>query len=454
MKSTSYIRQQVDAFLSRYGFTRESCGMRTVVSALLYDMEQALAHATGYEAGGHIKDGVQAMLPVWTLPPEHMPRNKKVIVIDAGGTNFRSCLVSFDTDGVPIISDMQKTAMPAIDREYSKAEFFDAIAANLDHLKDKASVIGFCFSYSMEILPDGDGKIVEFSKEIKAEEVVGSHMGKCLAEALRARGWTAIDHIAMLNDTTAALLAGSVCGGSSKRYDSYVGFILGTGMNCAYIESKPIGKIAHSYEQIPASQIVVNEIGSFDRLPMSDFDKELDAASQRPGRFIMEKMCSGGYLGLLATIIIRHAIAESLFSDGFAGAFGKLEKEQGGFSLYDMDRFMYTPFDDTTLLGAIVSKGTAEDYETMYYILDAVIQRSACLAAGCIAAAVIKSGKGTNPLHPVCVVCNGTTFHKTYGLKDRVSAYLRQFLTEEQGLYYELVSVDNDITLGSAAAAV
>ena len=65
----------------------------------------------------------QDMIPTWDLPPAESPKNESVIVIDAGGTNFRSCLVTFDAEGNPEISELEKTSMPGIERELSKKEF-------------------------------------------------------------------------------------------------------------------------------------------------------------------------------------------------------------------------------------------------------------------------------------------------------------------------------------------
>ena len=65
------------------------------------------------------------MIPTWCMPPKSKVVNKSVIVIDAGGTNFRSCLVTFDANGVASISEMEKTKMPGVEKELSKKEFFD-----------------------------------------------------------------------------------------------------------------------------------------------------------------------------------------------------------------------------------------------------------------------------------------------------------------------------------------
>lgn len=437
------LENKVSAFLSSYGFVQYES--KDLLNALLYDMQKSLDEGTSEGSLG----AIEPMIPTWTNPPKVSPKEKSVIVIDAGGTNFRSCLVKFDCDGKPQILDIQKTSMPGILREYKKDEFFDTIAKNLEHLKNQASIIGFCFSYEMEISPDGDGCVKSLSKEIQAKEVVGCYVGKCLSDALVENGWNRPEKIALLNDTTAALLAGAANTSGCKNYDSYVGFILGTGMNCAYIESDSIKKLGENKDKMQ-SQIVVTEAGSFNKLPKSLFDKELDDSTKTKGRFIIEKMCSGAYLGPLASVIVRNACKDGLFSKAFSDEFAKLNS----FELMDVDAFLKSVFDVTTKLGHVASCGTEDDYSVLISLLNKVIARSAQLSACIIAAAVIKSGKGKNPAKPVCITCNGTTFYKTHGLKDLVIAHLHKILTEKRNLNYEIVSVENDITLGTAVAAL
>lgn len=437
----------VNAFLGRYNLQPNGPDVNAAIAAMLYDMEEGLmADPVNPPGQGPALD----MIPTWAAPPEESPRETKVIVIDAGGTNFRSCLVSFDANGKAEISDMQKTRMIALDREYGKKEFFDTIAANIDYLKDKATRIGFCFSWPMTIQPNGDGLVTEFSKEVKAKEVLGSLIGENLGAALKERGWKAVEKITLLNDTTAALLAGASSATDGKAYDSYVGFILGTGMNAAYIEYEPIAKIAANGKNGPSAQIVVCESGKCNKIPQSKFDELLDKTTTSPGLFGYEKKCSGAYLGPLGRIALVQAAKDGLFTAAITPVLEKLDTLE----LKDMDQLFYTPYRTDTKLGALLDSGTETDREIAYRILDAIVERSARLAAANIAASILKSGKGKSPVKPVCVLCEGTTFLKTHNLRNRVIGYLNEVLTEQRGIWYELVSMDNAVTLGSAVAGL
>ena len=118
-----------------------------------------------------------------------------------------------------------------------------------------------------------------------------------------------------------------------------------------------------------------------------------------------------------------------------------------------MDQFFYAPRKTDTLLGAIAAKGTQEDADIMFEVLDAIVERSARLASAIIAASVIKSGKGTSAALPVGIVCDGTTFYKTHNLQYRLRGYLNEVLIAQRHLYFEILTIDNDITLGTAVAA-
>ena len=438
--------QAVAAFLGAYGFDSGGISVNGLIDSLLYDMNRGLA-----EEAQKIPTALspaEDMIPTWALPPASAPKNTTVIVIDAGGTNFRVCLVSFDADGLPAISDLEKFPMPATDRELSKKDFFDAIASKLNHVKNKATKIGFCFSYAMHITPDQDGEVIAFSKEIKAPEVIGSKVGESLANALVAQGWTRPERIVLLNDTTAALLAGAATVTRGKSYDSFVGLILGTGLNSAYIESETIPKI-QGHASIPKSQIVVCESGNFNKLPRSYFDIETDKATATPGFQVYEKMCSGGYIGSVVTCALNRAAEDGLFSKKVADAF---TADDTKITHKDMDKFLYFPKRNDTVLGAILAQGTAQDAEIVYTLLDKFVDRSARLASALIAAAVIKSGKGKNPASPVCVVCEGTTFEKTHNLKPRVLGYIEETLARQRHIYAEIVMLENAITMGAAIA--
>ena len=174
------------------------------------------------------------MIPTYLSAANKIPTDKPVIVADAGGTNFRVATVRFDQHNNPSIENLEKFSMPGIERELSCSEFFETMAGYFKNVLSTSEQIGFCFSYPAQMQPNKDGRLVRFSKEIKAPEVVGELVGENLTEAIVSMGLGSKKSIVILNDTVATLLAG--VGYRNRNFSSYVGFILGTGTNTSYIE--------------------------------------------------------------------------------------------------------------------------------------------------------------------------------------------------------------------------
>ena len=438
--------EKILSFFLRHHFDVH-VSVASLTESVLYDMRLGLF---GSDSCWCVKKGDSAgqdMIKTWMLPPNEKPRDKSVIVIDAGGTNFRSCLVTFDENGDYTISDFKKTSMPGIERELSKTEFFSQIADNIDYLKNKADRIGFCFSYAMRITEDGDGIPIAFSKEVKAQEVIGCPVGKTLAEELEKRGWNNMQKIALLNDTVSALLAGRIAARNGTAYSSYVGFILGTGINAAYIQpSFALG----TDEVLVSKQIVVCEAGKCNKIARSDFDLALDKTTNCPDAYQLEKQCSGAYLGSLAYEVLTCAARDGLFTEKTCENLLAL----GSLCLIEVDSFLYAPF--ATDERATISKActTDGDRELIYDILDILVDRCAKNAAAILSASCIQTGEGKSVLHPIGILCNGTTFFKTHKLRSKIERYLDVYLTESRGISYELLSLEDDITLGTAVAGL
>ena len=446
---------EVKKFLKKHGFAMENYETRKIADALLLDMEKGLKTE---KSNDNPNSSYQDMIPTWTPIPENQIKNESVIVIDAGGTNFRSCLVNFDENGKPEISDFEKTKMPGIEMALNKKEFFDQIASNLEHLKNKSNKIAFCFSYAMKITSDGDGQVLNFAKEIKAAEVIGSHVGKELKATLTEHGWNKIEKIVLLNDTVSSLLASTSLLSTGKNYSGFVGFILGTGMNTAYVEkTKKIKKIASELAKknavYPENQIVVCESGKFFDLARSDFDIQLDSESTCPGMYITEKQCSGAYLGPLCLYALKSAAQDGLFDSD--SAFKAKLLNLPSLELIDVGKFLENPLSKDTIFSDV---NDIHLKEIIFEICDTFIERSARISSGLLCASVLKQVSDENEkcrtrISPICISCDGTTLFKTYNLKSRIEAYLYNELTEKNGIYFETVAIDNPITIGTAMAA-
>ena len=406
-------KSKAQAFLAKHNFSIEPPAK--LHSSIIEDMKKGLLSG----------NSDQAMINAGSAFMRSINEGENAIVIDAGGTNFRSCLVTKKAGGIEI-SDFEKASMPGMDKELNKNDFYTAIANNISRLKDCSDKISFCFSYAMEITKDRDGKILRFSKEIKAPEAVGTYLGKELLCELKKKGWKKIHKINVLNDT-AALLLSSYVEHSEKKWNSHLAFILGTGMNSAYIDH---------------ARVIVTECGMFSHLPQSDFDIIVSGRTTQPQQSLLEKMCSGAYLGDLAFEMLLKACFEGYFSDNFAKATGRLSN----ITTADFDGIFDK--EKSSTLTELLKHGTKEDALLLKELITAIILRSANLSAAVIYAAAICSDKKKGEL-PLCIACNGSTFWKTPLLKAAVESRLKDLLYQS----FEIIKIDDDITKGSFAAA-
>lgn len=424
--------QNVKAFLRQHRLSASSVDVAAVQAAFLGEMEAGLAG----------KPSSLAMIPTYVTIDKPVPANTAVTVMDAGGTNLRVGTVRFSDSGTPEISDFRKFPMPGVSRHVSKDDFFQCLAEVLQPVAKSSDRIGFCFSYATQITPECDGKLLYWTKEIQAPDVVGTFVGAELNRKLVAMGCGG-KRIVILNDTIATLLAGKSFG-SARRYSTYTGVIVGTGSNTAYVEDN--ARIA-KLPGLPAGAMAINlESGGFGECPRGDLDERFDAALANPGKQKFEKMISGGYLGGLGLQVLRSAAQEGLLS----AAAGAVLDSWKDLSTIDMDNFVANPFRD----GPFRHAGfTATDLEVMLLLCAEVVRRAAVLIAINISTPVIKTGSGRSPLHPVCITVDGSTFYKTTNLKSMVEENLRRILGR-RGIHFEVLKVEEAPLIGAAVAGL
>jgi hexokinase len=388
------------------------------------------------------KNSSLRMIPTYIEPENAFLKDTPVLAIDAGGTNFRAALITFRSNGKIETGQTAKYTMPGIECEISGKEFFETVASYIRPLAEKTDRIGFCFSYPTEIFPDKDGRLLQFCKEVQAPEVVGQLIGKTLLETLG----TPEKKIVLLNDTVATLLAGKSAS-FGKLYDSYIGYILGTGTNTCYIEyNSNILKNPGLDQQ--GSQIINIESGAFGKAPRTDLDILFDSSTMDPGRYGFEKMFAGGYFGGLCLTVIKSAASEGIFSSDTMSKLSVIEEltseEANDFALkqsHDKNPLSRI-FTDNMEAGACVQ------------IIDTLIDRAACLAAANMAAVVLKTGKGKSDVKPVLITVEGTAFYKLHNLKISFEKYLEYFLDGERKRFLKYAEVKQSSLIGAALAGL
>lgn len=383
------------------------------------------------------------MIPTFVGVNGKIPQGAKAAVLDAGGTNFRGGLVSIP----PKIEEKQNQPMPGTKGEVDEETFYQAFASEVKRLAGQATVkkIGWCFSYPAEATKDLDAKLVRWTKNIQAPAIVGQFVGK---ELLKRTGGT---EIAVVNDTVATLLAAKATEGD-KTYSSYIGFILGTGTNTAYVEKN--ANITKMSGLDPAGSMIINaESGAFDKAPQSVFDKAADAKTGNPGIGLLEKMIAGAYLGGVGLEIYKAAAKEGLFSAKAAAALNGL----GALETMDFDNFCASfkkPGRDNVLDTIFAD---ASDAAMARRLGVPVFERAAVLTAIQLAAFVIKSGEGADPAAPVAINADGSTYYKTRAVPfaAMVKKELDDMLVTRRHVHYEITpQVDDAPMVGAGIAAM
>ncbi len=385
------------------------------------------------------------MIPSFISIDKPVKTGTPVVVLDAGGTNLRAAVVKINASGKAEIGAFSKSVMPGTKGEIDAETFFSAFADFLMPIVAESDSIGFCFSYPAEVTPDCDARLIRWSKQIQVPSVVGKMIGSGLLRQLAQRGY--MRRIVILNDTVATLLAGKSAG-VSRDYSAYVGLILGTGTNTAYVERND--RITKRTDLDKTGSMVINiESGAFRRVQQSTFDKIMDAATNDCGHYSFEKMISGAYLGWLGYTVLTEAAKAGFFS---ATAAEKIMSWKM-VSSKDLDDFCgASPEVDNPFLDAMFGE---DDREAVIRLCTPVFERAAVLTAVNIASAILKTGEGKDPARPVCVNVDGSTYHRTRTaqFRNRVQQELQQMLLP-RGIAYDLIRVDESPVIGAAVAGL
>uniref|UniRef100_A0A914NE62 Phosphotransferase n=1 Tax=Meloidogyne incognita TaxID=6306 RepID=A0A914NE62_MELIC len=312
---------------SRAKTVQEACSCFNIThEQLLEIMARMDAH---YDEGLRSETARQAtvkMLPAYIRDVSVGQERGKFLALDLGGTNFRVLLIELKGEKH---SSMQSKIYRIPDNvmKGTGVELFDHIAAclakfvvdfELSKLETKLP-LGFTFSFPCQQEGLTSAILVNWTKGFNASGVVGNDVVQMLREACQRRGDIDVDVVAVLNDTTGTMLA---C--SFFKEHCYIGVIVGTGCNAAYMESldkiyKLQGKVFPEKDGLPNEMCVNTEWGGFgDDGALADFltiyDTQLDENSINPGKQRFEKTISGMYLGELVRLVLEDLTRRGLIT--------------------------------------------------------------------------------------------------------------------------------------------
>lgn len=364
------------------------------------------------------------MIRTYLTADGDVPKGINAIVIDAGGTNFRSALATFTDDGCRI-TDLAVSEMPGKTDPIGWDAFISFVVDRIEPLLKRSERIGFCFSYSAEILPDGDARVICVDKEVKLSDCEGKMIGASINDELCRRGYRE-KKIIILNDTVAALFGGSAAVDKSA-YSTLAGMICGTGFN-----------ICLSYK----SMLYNTEAGFFKGIPQSDADAVVDAVSLQPGEKLLEKEISGAYLGTVFTKAVKEAAEDGLLD---ADVYERLSK--AGIDGSDVDAFS-RGLDENGIFSGEEALAFAADLARV------VFERSARGVCSAMIGTMLLTGSGKSAEKPAAFFSEGSLIEKSSFFRSYLEKLLDEFALHQLGLHAVIILGKNTTLPGSAAAVL
>lgn len=414
---------KVKEFMLRHGMNADRVELEQYTKAFLECMKRGL----------RAKQELVPMIPTYLRGEAQVPKNRKAAVIDAGGTNYRTSLVSFDEAGYRL-EHLQRSRMPGTDAPAAWSDFISRTADGIEPLLSQTDLIGFCFSYPAVVTPDIDSRVLGLTKQVKLDGADGRLLGDDLNAELLRRGHGK-KRIVVLNDTPATLLGGSALLDKDK-YDGFIGMVAGTGVNtCCMVSENAIEKLGSK----GGEKMLVNlESGSFDGFPRGDFDLEMDKNLPDTGYYIGEKMCSGAYLGEVCRYTLQAAAREGLF-------------DNAGEYILGLDK-LDTPIADEWGVGKLPECFAEADREKAVYIIQELFDRAARCMCCNLTAILLLTGEGREK--PVCICADGSLYKKSALFAPMLHRHMYELAAVKHGRHFEFVTGEETTLLGTAAAAL
>jgi hexokinase len=378
----------------------------------------------------------------------------KFIAVDLGGTNFRVISVELDGKGEFSVSAVNKYVIDKQYMEGSGEQLFNFIANGIKSFMEwnnisfnKKLELAFTFSFPVEQTNIAAGKLLTWTKGFSASNVVGEDIVVMLNEALRRIGIKNLKVAALVNDTVGTLVAKSYTEPSCD-----VGVILGTGTNACYPEK--MANIKKWRGISPKETMIINiEWGNFDKLPITVYDKVVDAASLNPGCQRLEKMVSGMFLGEILRVLVRDLIKRDLiFQDKSAvNAFSRHSSlKTKEMDLIEADTSNNLGDVEAFLAKVGIKNVTLESKKLFKHIGKLIASRSAKLAAASIAAVVLWMDPEIKNSHTIGI--DGSLFEKYPGYKKMMKNVFKS-LFKKDAKHIVLESTKDGSGVGAAIIA-
>ncbi|XP_065216234.1 hexokinase-like [Planococcus citri] len=375
----------------------------------------------------------------------------KFLAIDFGGANFRILVITLEK-GRSYKVDSRTYVFPDEKLEGNADEFFDYIVECLRTFREELNLgeeklpLGFCFSFPVQQKSLNSGILTRWSKRFNIKGAVGKDVGELFQKALERQNMI-IRPFAILNDTTGCLLS---CSWSEPT--CRVGVIIGTGTNACYYEKRENIELYNGKPDKPG-MVINTEWGNFGADGslndiITEFDRQLDTGSLRPGSETFEKMVSVMYVcELIRLSIVKCTEMKYLFG----GEVVQTLKNKGSFLpdyLYSIEN------DDADLrktMGLFESLKcehvSIQDCVNVRYITHTICKRSAHLLSAAIATIINKMS-----VTPSVVGIDGGFYRNHSKYSEMITEKIRCMINPN--IQFSLVLSEDGSGRGAALAVV
>lgn len=438
-------------------FNVDVADFQPVVESILEEMEKGLSG----------RPSSLAMIPSYTDIPSGQ-ESGTYLAIDFGGTNLR-CLV-FKLLANKIIDQNSRSRLLDAATPTGEELFSSITDFIISFLGENASLVGqastsspiytgFTFSFPVSQTSISEGTLIRWTKEFRADGVVGYDVVKLLSDQLVKRGYSHVKINALCNDTV-----GTLCAASSSYKDALIGVIQGTGGNACYRERTANVTKLKDVSQLGKNMIINMEWGGLDIFPSTAEDDAVHHLTRKLGAQRFEKMTSGKYLPMICRVALRRCIENGWVLEELCGDSPNWDPLEL-LTPIDIENIQ---FDDTSDLVAArefilkyssvggvsntttssasssssssslptkwvanpadLAKISLHDAQLIRALFTNVITRSARYTAVAIAAVVVRILNNVQSVPTISVAIDGSIYHKQKGYKEEMQRALDRCL--------------------------
>lgn len=379
------------------------------------------------------KESSLRLLPAYVALPTG-EETGEFLTVDFGGTNVRAAKVRLFGGGrYDVTARAEKPlCLPGVydftGKETSAAALFGVLADLVGEAaggdREKPYRLGHTFSFPSAQETLTDARLIQWTKEFSVGGVEGELVNALLSEALAARGFSNIRPVSVINDTVAVLLAAAY-----QMPGTFIGAIYATGHNTCYYET---------FGGRRQPTILNLESGGFSEVAQNDYDRKLDASSEKPGAQRLEKMTAGRYLGTLYALALTDILS--------------LEKPPP-FSALDLAAVVSGEEAAMEKMAALAGEPlTAVASAQAVKLAAAIAGRSAGLVAASFAG-ILRHRAAERMVPSRCIAVEGSLYEKFPGLSATVSRALTIFLQGSGIAPPSVCLVRGGATIGAALSA-